>query len=61
VIVQATGFAGIVDIDVVITPENGTRVVYPAQIDSTGGSPATVTVPVEIPVNTPVIVNVWTR
>jgi hypothetical protein len=61
VVVQGTDFAGVVDIDVVITPENGTRVVYPAQIDSTGGSPATVTVPVEIPLNTPVIVNAWTR
>lgn len=61
VIVQGTGFAGLVDIEVVITPENGTRVTYPAQIDSTGGSPATVTVSVEIPVNTPVIINAWTR
>ncbi len=61
VVVQATDFEGMVDIDVVVTPENGTRVVYPATIDATGGNPAQVTVPVQIPLNTGVLINAWTR
>lgn len=61
VVVQATDFAEMVDIDVVVTPENGTRVVYPATIDATVNNPAQVTVPVVIPTNVGVLIHVWTR
>lgn len=61
VVVRATDFEGMVDIDVIVTPENGTRTVYPATIDATTPGPAEVTVPVQIPLNTGVVLNAWTR
>lgn len=38
--VQARDFAGVVPIEVVLTPDSGDRVVYPADIDMGGGNPA---------------------
>lgn len=61
VVVQGSNFAGAVDIDVVVTPENGARTVYPATLVFGEGGVATESVQVEIPVNTPVIINAWTR
>ncbi|NUN98282.1 MAG: hypothetical protein HUU16_19130 [Candidatus Omnitrophica bacterium] len=61
VVVQATDFEGMVDIDVVVTPENGTREIFPATIDATGGGTAQVSVPVQIPLNTGVLIHAWTR
>jgi hypothetical protein len=61
VVVRATDFEGMVDIDVIVTPENGIRAVYPATIDAATTGPAEVTVPVQIPSNTGVVLNAWTR
>jgi hypothetical protein len=59
--VQARGFTGIVPIDLVLTPESGGRIVYPAQIDMSSGNPAQVTVNVQFPINTVTRVTAWTR
>ena len=52
VTVQARGFTGAVDLQVVVVPDNGEPVRFPAQIDMSAGEPATVDVEVEILVNT---------
>lgn len=61
VVVKATDFNSMVPISVVLTPDNGDRVVYEAQIDNSASNPAQVTVNVELPVNVQTAVNVWTR
>ena len=61
VVVQAKNFHSKVPINVVLTPESGDPLVFPAEIDNTGNAPATATVSVTIPVNIPVTLNVWTR
>ena len=61
VTVQGRGFAGIVPIQVVLTPENGVPVVYPADIDMSLTDPAQVVVAVEIPVNTLTRIDAWRR
>jgi len=61
VTVQARDFIGMVPINVVLTPESGVPVVYPADIDMSTGNPAQVIVNVEIPVNTATRINAWTR
>lgn len=61
VVVRAANFEGLVNIDVVVTPDHGPRSVYPAMIDAASANPAEVTVPVLIPQNTGVKINVWTR
>ena len=61
VVVQAKDFTGTVPIDVVLTPESGNPIKYPAEIDMAIGNPATVTVDVTFPVNTRTHVHVWTR
>ena len=61
VTVQARDFTGIVPIDVVLTPDNGDRVVYPAEIDMGLGNPAQVVVDVVVPVNTITRVHAWTQ
>jgi len=61
VTVQATDFVGIVPIDIVLTPESGPSVIYPAEIDMSNGSPAQITVDVVVPVNSTTRVNAWTR
>jgi hypothetical protein len=57
--VRATHFTGVVPIDVVLTPDNGDRVIYPAEIDMGQDNHALVTV--EVPVNVNTRVEVWTR
>jgi hypothetical protein len=59
--VQARDFAGIVPINVVITPQNGPRRIFPAQIDMTLGNPAFANVNVTIPINTEAVINAWTQ
>jgi len=60
VTVRATDFTGLVPIDVVLTPDNGDRVVYPAQINMVS-NPAQVLVNVQVPINAHTRVEVWTR
>jgi hypothetical protein len=61
VFVRATHFTGVVPIDVVLTPDNGDRVVYPAEINMGQGNSAQVAVNVEVPINSITRVEVWTR
>lgn len=61
VVVRATDFEGMVEIDVIVTPENGERAVYPATINSTTPGAFDVRVPIQIPLNTGVVLNAWTR
>ncbi|MBI1826326.1 MAG: hypothetical protein HY287_02795 [Planctomycetes bacterium] len=61
VTVRARHFTGIVPIDVVLTPDNGDRTVYPAEINMGQGDPAQVIVNVEVPINSATRVEVWTR
>ena len=60
VTVQAADFGRLVPIRVVLTPENGSKSYYDTNIDNTV-NPASVTVPVVVPVNVQVHVNAWTR
>jgi hypothetical protein len=59
--VQARNFTGVVPIDVVLTPDNGDRVIYPAEINMGQGNLAQVVVNVEVPINAITRVEVWTR
>jgi hypothetical protein len=59
--VQGRDFVGLIDIEVVVTPQNGTQTTVTAQIDMGTGNPATVDVPVEIPANTTAIIHAWRR
>ena len=61
VTVRARNFTGIVPIDVVLTPDNGDRVIYPDQIDMGQSSSAQVIVNVDVPINSITRVEVWTR
>ncbi len=62
VTVQAEDFVGTVDFEVVVTPDNGDRVVYPAQITTAAGNPPVqVNVNVEIPLNTITHIHAWVR
>ncbi len=59
--VQSRHFTGIVPIDVVLTPDNGDRVIYPAEINMNLGNPRQVVVNVVVPINSITRVEVWTR
>ncbi len=61
VTIQARDFNAAVPINVVLTPETGLPQVYPVTIDNAAANPATVTVPVTVPVNTVVTINAWTK
>jgi len=61
VTVQARNLGTVVPIEVVLTPDEGLSVTVQTQIDNLTANPATVTVPVTFPVNTPVAVNAWRR
>jgi hypothetical protein len=61
VTVQARNFSTLVPIEVVLTPNSGLPQKYTAQIDNAAANPATVTVPVAFPINTPVTVQAWVR
>jgi hypothetical protein len=61
IVVQASHFSGIVPIEVVLTPDTGDPLVYPANIDMSAGNPAQVSVPVDIPANVTIRVSAWTK
>ena len=61
VTVQARDFSGVVPIEIVLTPDIGDRIVYPADINMSDGNPAQVTVNVDIPVNVRTQIHAWTR
>ncbi len=61
VTIQARDFNGSVPINVVLTPETGVPRVYPVTINNAASNPASITVPVNLPANTLVTVNAWTR
>jgi len=62
VTVQARDFNASVPISLVLTPESGLPQIYTTNINNIAGSnPASVTIPVTLPVNTLVTVNAWTR
>lgn len=61
VTVQARGFAASIPIQVAVTPQSGSRTIYPAFIDNVGNNPTNVTVPVIIPPNTIATIEVWTK
>ena len=65
VIVRATGYSGVVPIQVVLTPESGPRQTVNASIDMSldgdGDGVLDVVVGVQIPANTPTHVEAWTR
>jgi hypothetical protein len=60
VTVQASNFGAVVPIRVVLTPENGPGSSYDTNINN-NVSPASVTVPVVVPIGVQVHVNAWTR
>ena len=61
VTIQARDFNAAVPINVVLTPDSGVPQVYLVTIDNAAANPATITVPVTLPVNTLVTINAWTR
>jgi hypothetical protein len=61
VVVRARNFGTQVPVSVVVAPDNGPTVTVPAVINNTTENPATATVTVPIPANTPVKINAWTR
>ena len=61
VVVRAHHFTGVVPINVVLTPDNGDRVVYPAEINMSLGDPSLFLVNVDVPINSITRVEVWTR
>ncbi|MSU62108.1 MAG: hypothetical protein EXS31_06890 [Pedosphaera sp.] len=61
VVVQARNFKAKVLIRVVLTPASGDPISYDAEIDNQAGNPAQIPVTVDLPLNTVVAVNAWTR
>ncbi len=61
VVVQAKNFGSIVPINVVLTPESGDPIIFPANIDNTTKNPASATINLTIPINVPVTLHAWTR
>lgn len=61
VVVRARNFGTRVPVSVVLQPDNGPTITVPAVIDNTSANPASATVVVPVPANSPVKINVWTR
>jgi hypothetical protein len=61
VTVQARNFGAVVPIEVALSPQLGSAIKFQTNIDNTTLNPATVTVPVGFPLNTPTTVQAWTR
>ena len=59
--IQAQNFARNVPIRVTLTPDSGDKLVFDAEVDNSAVNPASVDVPVTVPVNTLVTVHCWTR
>ncbi len=61
VVVQASHFGAKVPIAVILSPDNGPRQVFDAEVDNTTANPASITVPVFFVPNVLTTVQVWTR
>ena len=61
VVVRAHHFGTQVPVSVVVAPDNGPTETFAAVINNTAQNPATATVTVNLPANTPVKINAWTR
>lgn len=61
VVVRAHNFGTRLDVSVVVQPDQGSTLEVPLVIDNTTANPATATVTVPVPANTPVKINAWTR
>jgi hypothetical protein len=61
VTVQARDFNEIVPLRVVLTPEAGDPLIYDVEIDNSVNNPASASINVAVPINTPVSVDAWTR
>lgn len=59
--IQARDFGRNVPIRVTLTPDSGSPTTFDAEVDNSSTNPATVDVPVTVPVNTLVTVHCWTR
>lgn len=59
--VRASNVKAKIPIQVVLTPDSGDPILVNSEIDNTTLNPATVTVPVTVPVNQHVAINVWKR
>ena len=59
--IRAEDFGRLVPIRVTLTPDSGDQLTFDADVDNTTTNPATVDVPVTVPVNTLVTVHCWTR
>lgn len=59
--IQARDFGRVVPIRVVLTPDSGAVATFDAEIDNTTTNPATVEVPITVPINTLVTIHAWTR
>jgi hypothetical protein len=57
--VRAQDFGAVVPIQVVLTPDSGPKSVVNAELNNTTTNPATLDVPVTVPVNTVVTIHVW--
>jgi hypothetical protein len=57
----ATDFVGPVSLEVVITPDNGSALRFPASFDMGGSNQVTLSVNVIVPPDVPCRVNAWTR
>lgn len=61
VTLQAKDFSADVPIRLTLTPDSGNRIVIDTNIVNTAANPASVTIPVGLPVNTLVTIHAWTR
>lgn len=59
--VRARDFGSVVPIRVRLVPESGDATTFDASIDNTVNNPATTNVPVTLPINTGVRIEVFTR
>lgn len=58
---QAKDFGNVIPIRLVLTPDNGPRTVIDTEIDNKTANPATLEVPVTLPLNVQVTIQAWTR
>jgi hypothetical protein len=61
VVIRAHNFGTRVPVSVVVAPDNGPSVALPVTIDNTTQNPASATVTVDIPANTPIKINAWSQ
>lgn len=61
VTVRATGWGRVVPIRLVLTPDSGKPITIDSEVNNTTQNPADVLVPVVLPVNNLVTVQIWTR